>query len=289
MAKMIREVAIVEGQWKRDVWSHNLSEEIELIKQCLSEFPIVAIDTEFPGFLRWTPKGVSDEEFYECLQFNVNRLSILQLGLTLTNDNGKIGMTWEFNFQDFDKISNMEGVYSLDSFLKNKGFNFNILRSYGIAPQEFGKQFNPILRSGKIQRWITFHGLYDIAYLMKFTYIRCMPTSMSMFAISAAHILGTVTDLKHMARYSNNLLNGNLGLKRLAKLLQVNRTGTAHFAGSDSLLTAAVYAKMKIIMKVEPKKHEGFLYGLPYPIQGYRRPIVIVDPSKLTDGRISTD
>ena len=49
MAKMIREVAIVEGQWKRDVWSHNLSEEIELIKQCLSEFPIVAIDTEFPG------------------------------------------------------------------------------------------------------------------------------------------------------------------------------------------------------------------------------------------------
>ncbi|XP_022967647.1 putative CCR4-associated factor 1 homolog 8 [Cucurbita maxima] len=285
MAKIIGEAAIVGGKWKRDVWSHNLLEEIELMKHCLSEFPIVAMDTEFPGFLTCTPKGVSDEEFYQCLQFNVNRLSILQLGLTLTDENGRIGMTWEFNFQDFDKISNMEGVYSLDSFLKNKGFNFNILRSCGISPEEFSRQFNPILRSGRIQRWITFHGLYDIAYLMKFTNIICMPTSMSNFAIMAAHLLGTVTDLKHMARYSDYLLNGNLGLKKLAKMLQVNRIGTAHFAGSDSLLTASVYAKMRVIMKVDPKIHEGFLYGLPYPIQGYRPRVVIVDP-KLTHNRI---
>ncbi|XP_023550519.1 putative CCR4-associated factor 1 homolog 8 [Cucurbita pepo subsp. pepo] len=287
MAKIIE--GAVGGQWKREVWSYNLLEEIELMKHYLSEFPIVAMDTEFPGFLRWTPKGVSDEEFYQCLQFNVNRLSILQLGLTLIDENGKIGMTWEFNFKDFDKISNMEGVYSLDSFLKNKGFNFNKLRSCGIAPEEFSRQFNPVIRSRRIQRWITFHGLYDIAYLMKFNNIISMPTSMSMFAIIAAHLLGTVTDLKHMARYSDYLFNGNLGLKKLAKLLQINRIGTAHFAGSDSLLTASVYAKMKAIMKVEPKIHEGFLYGLPYPIQGYRRPVVIVDPSKLTDGRISTD
>ena len=91
-----------------------------------------------------------------------------------------------------------------------------------------------------------------------------MPTSMSIFATTATHLLGTVTDLKYMARYSNYFLNGNLGLK---KLLQVNRIGTAHFAGSDSLLTASVYAKMKVILNVEPKIYEGFLYGLPCPIQ----------------------
>ena len=48
----------------------------------------------------------------------------------------------------------MGGVYSLDSFLKNKRFNFNT-SSYEITPQEFGRQFNPILRiSGRIQRWM---------------------------------------------------------------------------------------------------------------------------------------
>ena len=53
-----------------------------------------------------------------------------------------------------------------------------------------------------------------------------MPTSMSIFATTGTHLLGIVTDLKHMARYSNYLLNNNLGLKKLAKL---NGIGTAHF------------------------------------------------------------
>ena len=99
----------------------------------------------------------------------------------------------------------MKGVYSPpDSFLKNKEFDFNILRSYEISLHEFGRQFNPILRSpsGRIQRWVTFHGWYDIAYLMKITNIMCMPTSMSIFATTATHLLGTVTDLKH---YQHNV------------------------------------------------------------------------------------
>lgn len=233
----------------------------------------------FLGFLRYTPKGVTEEEFYDCLQFNVNRLSILQLGLTLCDEKGNIGMTWEFNFRDFDQISDMEGVSSLDSFLKNKGFDFEKLRSHGIAPQEFGRLFKPILRSGGIQRWITFHGSYDIAYLMKLVEIRFMPASMAAFAITAQRLFGTVTDLKHMARYCNGLLDGNLGLKKLAKLLDVNRIGTAHFGGSDSLLTASVYAKMKTMFKLPEHLSEGFLYGLPHPIRALRQPITIRDPS----------
>ena len=47
MAKIIE--GAVGGQWKREVWSYNLLEEIELMKHYLSEFPIVAMDTEFPG------------------------------------------------------------------------------------------------------------------------------------------------------------------------------------------------------------------------------------------------
>ena len=43
--------------------------------------------------------------------------------------------------------------------------------------------------------------------------IMCMPMSMSIFATIATHLLGIVTDLKHMAQYSDYLLNDNLGLK----------------------------------------------------------------------------
>ena len=28
------------------------------------------------------------------------------------------------------------------------------------TPQEFGRQFNPILRRGRIHRWVPFHGWY---------------------------------------------------------------------------------------------------------------------------------
>ncbi|XP_038888808.1 probable CCR4-associated factor 1 homolog 6 [Benincasa hispida] len=188
-------------------------------------------------------------------------------------------MTWEFNFREFDQISDMKKVSSLDSFLKNKGFDFEKLRSHGIKPKEFGRLFLPILQSGVIQRWITFHGFYDIGYLMKLVQIRFMPTSMATFATTAQRLLGTVTDLKHMARYCDGLLDDNLGLKKLAKLLGVNRIGTAHFAGSDSLLTASVYAKMKTIFKLPEQLSEGILYGLPHPIRAFRQPVTIVSPS----------
>lgn len=230
------------------------------------------------GFLRYAPKGVSEEEFYDCLRFNVNRLSILQLGLTLTNQNGDIGITWEFNFRGFDHISDMEGVSSLDSFLKNKGFDFEKLRNDGIAPEEFTALFLPICRSGRIDRWITFHGSYDIAYLMKLLNVRSMATSMAIFAANAQQLLGTIVDLKYMARFCDGLLNGELGLNKLAKLLDVKRIGTAHFAGSDSLLTASVFAKMKTTFKLPPEQCEGFLYGLPHRIRALRRVHVLTPP-----------
>ncbi|XP_022158209.1 probable CCR4-associated factor 1 homolog 5 [Momordica charantia] len=135
----------------------------------------------------------------------------------------------------------MEGVSSLHSFLKNKRFDFYKLKKDGIAPEDFTALFLPICRSGRIDRWITFHGFYDIAYLLKLLKIKSIPISMAMFAATAQHLLGTVTDLKHMARYCDGLLDSDLGLKKLAKLLDVKRIGIAHFAGSDSLLTAAVY------------------------------------------------
>ncbi|XP_022146384.1 putative CCR4-associated factor 1 homolog 8 [Momordica charantia] len=266
----------------REVWSLNLREELELLNEYLPEFPVVVIDMEFPGFLWCTPKGISEEEFYHCLRFNVNRLNILQLGLTLADQKGNIAMTWEFNFRDFDHVSDMEDVSSLDSFLKNKGFDFYKLKKYGIAQEDFTTLFLPICRSGQIKRWITFHGFYDITYLLKLLKIKSIPISMATFATTAQHLLGTVSDLKHMARYCDGLLDGNLGLKKLAKLLDVKRIDNAHFACSDNLFTTSVYTKMKQIFKLPLEQCEGFLYGLPYPINGFQSVAKIIDPSTMT-------
>lgn len=85
-----------------------------------------------------------------------------------------------------------------------------------------------------------------------------MPVSRAIFAAIATNLLGTVTDLKHMARYSNYLRNDNLGLKKLEELLQVDRIGIAHFVGSDNLLTTSIYAKMRVIINVNQSYMKAF-------------------------------
>lgn len=47
--KTTGEAPISLSHRNREVWSYNLREELELLKEYLPEFPIVAIDTEFPG------------------------------------------------------------------------------------------------------------------------------------------------------------------------------------------------------------------------------------------------
>ena len=54
---------------------------------------------------------------------------------------------------------------------------------------------------------------------------------------------------------------------RLAELLEVN--DTIFNRGSDSLLIALAYAKMKKL-KLSRENADGFLYGFQYRIQGYK-------------------
>ena len=81
--------------------------------------------------------------------------------------------------------------------------------------------------------------------------------------------LGKVTDLKHMARCCDDLLNDNLSLKKFVKLIHVNRVGISHFAGSNSLPTA-VKANMNANFNILPHICQGFLYGLPHSIRAFR-------------------
>ena len=72
------------------------------------------------------------------------------------------------------------------------------------------KQFSPILKVVEYKDdnipWILWYRLSDD--VCQHT---CLLASMAIFGITATHLLGTVTYLKHMAR----LLNGNLGLQMM--------------------------------------------------------------------------
>lgn len=68
----------------------------------------------------------------------------------------------------------------------------------------------------------------------------------------------------HMATFYKELNNGELGLELLAKILKVERYGNSHQAGSDSLLTAEIFTKMKRVFQLERKLgfYEGYLYSI---------------------------
>jgi CCR4-NOT transcription complex subunit 7/8 len=73
-------------------------------------------------------------------------------------------------------------------------------------------------------------------------------------------------------KFCNNLHGG---LKNLAKLLDVQRIGPEHQAGSDSLLTSLTFIKLanRFFAGVEgASKHMGVLYGLGVDGADYRTP-----------------
>ncbi|EFH51913.1 predicted protein [Arabidopsis lyrata subsp. lyrata] len=235
---------------------------MSLIEDCLRNYRFIAIDTEFPGSLRQTSQDATDDERYNDMSFSVDRTKLIQLGLTLFDINGRIGGTWEINFSDFgvDDARNEKSI----EFLRRNGLDLRKIREEGIGIKGFFSELFWILKKTRNITWVTFHGYYDIAYLLKCFTGEDLPFTSERFSKAVARILGSVYDLKVMAGRCLGL-SSRLGLESLAHELGLNRVGTAHHAGSDSELTARVFAKMaKICNNVQ--ESEGVVsYGLPPP------------------------
>lgn len=232
---------------------------MRLMEECLRNYRFIAIDTEFPGSLRETSQDATDEERFDDMSFSVDRTKLIQLGLTLFDNNGKIGGTWEINFSDFDETEDARNERSIE-FLKRNGLDLKKIREQGIEIEGFFSELFWILKQTRNITWVTFHGSYDIAYLLKCFTGESLPVLPERFSKAVSRILGSVYDLKVMAGQYKGL-SSRLGLESLAHELGLNRVGTAHHAGSDSELTARVFAKMvKIYNNVQAT--EGFVYGL---------------------------
>ncbi|KAF6165915.1 hypothetical protein GIB67_012812 [Kingdonia uniflora] len=151
--------------------------EIEMITK---KYPYCAFDTEFPGFLRSSPRDAFQDVRYEDLKFNVDRLKLIQIGFSFSDENGNTPpvSTYQFNFNDFDLRKDAYVSVSIDLLTRN-GIDMAKNLREGVDPGIFSGWFTQILIRNPNMKWITFHGLYDLGYLMK-TLMRNTPLPSSL-------------------------------------------------------------------------------------------------------------
>jgi len=296
----------------REVWKHNLEEEMAVLRDLVDKYPYIAMDTEFPGVVArpmGSFRGKSDYH-YQCLRTNVDMLKVIQIGLTLFNEDGEtpparpqsgadmdlamgsrrqgtqaFPCSWQFNFK-FSLQDDMYNEKSIES-LQTAGIDFNALERDGIDPHAFAALLIP---SGLVcfdnVRWISFHGGYDFGYLTKLLICTPLPNDEVDFDHKMKQYFPSTYDVKHLMKHAIRLHNSGLltptdpttveilqkfehksGLENIAETLKIKRVGSAHQAGSDSLLTGKVFFQMrdKIFNGEIPDEHIGKVWGLGVP------------------------
>ncbi|KAJ5087720.1 hypothetical protein N7456_011336 [Penicillium angulare] len=288
----------------RDVWKHNLAHEMAVLRSLVDKYPYISMDTEFPGIVARPIGSFSNKAdyHYQTLRCNVDLLKMIQLGITLFNEDGDVPpatatdangqpygnslvpapCTWQFNFR-----FSLEGdMYAQDSttMLAKSGIDFNMHDKNGIDPFEFGSL---LISSGLVLlddvHWVSFHSGYDFGYLMKIMLCSPLPENEEEFHKLLNIFFPSLYDIKYLMKHAgrNQAVNdspltqaaaqilSNLGqksgLQDIADELGVKRVGIAHQAGSDSLVTGEIYWKMRQMVfngAIDGSKYSGQIWGL---------------------------
>ncbi|KAF8895148.1 ribonuclease H-like domain-containing protein [Infundibulicybe gibba] len=250
----------------REVWAPNLDAEMRVIRGYIEKHPYVAMDTEFPGVVA-RPIGAfktSSDYHYQTMRCNVDLLKIIQVGITLADEDGQYpqeASTWQFNF----RFSVSDDMYAPESIelLQKSGIDFQRHEEIGILPNDFAEL---MITSGMVlspdTKWISFHSGYDFGYFVKLLTAESLPTTEDAFFELLRVWFPTVYDIKFMMRASK-VLKG--GLQDVADDLGIMRIGLSHQAGSDSLLTSSTFFKMRELYfndRIDDAEYSGKLYGL---------------------------
>ncbi|KAM0334172.1 hypothetical protein ACHAQA_001192 [Verticillium albo-atrum] len=221
----------------REVWKHNLHEEMAVLRDLVDKYPYIAMDTEFPGIVSRPMGGFrgKSDYHYQCLRTNVDMLKVIQIGLALFNEEGEtpparpssadladfgpagrrsaqqgpFPYAWQFNFK-FSLKDDMYNEKSIES-LQTAGIDFNLLERDGIDPHDFASLLIP---SGLVcfdnVRWISFHGGYDFGYLTKLLDCRALPSDEVDFDRIMKLYFPSTYDVKHLMKHAIRLHNSGL-------------------------------------------------------------------------------
>nr|ADE10053.1 CAF1 superfamily protein [Tremella fuciformis] len=143
-----------------EVWADNLETEFAAMRAAIDQYPYVSMDTEFPGIVV-RPIGnfkTGSDYHFQTMRTNVDVLKIIQLGITLSDEQGNSPevSTWQFNFA----FNLSEDMYAPDSIelLRNSGIDFKRNEEEGIDVEVFGEL---MVTSGLVLfdhvKWVSFH------------------------------------------------------------------------------------------------------------------------------------
>ena len=229
-----------------EVYTENFIQELLNLSKLLDNYNYIGMDTEFPGTV-YSIKNMTEDFYYKSLKANVDNLKLIQLGITITNEKGEYPKeypyhTWQFNLE-FDK--NIEKSHpSSINLLKQSGIDFDKLKNRGINHQLFAHYLtiSNLVLNPEI-KWVSFQGSYDFGYLLKLLLgTELLPEREEDFIGLLNTFFVNYYDIRMLVKGYQNMQGG---LNRLAEQLKVQRMGTIHQAGSDSMLTLDVFFKLK--------------------------------------------
>lgn len=217
----------------RDVWKHNLAEEMAILRELIDDYPYVAMDTEFPGIVGRPMGSFIDKSdyHYQTLRVNVDMLKIIQVGISLFNEKGEtpqarttagdgsepkevitkyvathgsLPLAWQFNFQ-FNINEDMANQVSIES-LQQAGIDFEKLERDGIDPNTFAALMTPSgLVGDEDVKWLSFHGGYDFGYFTKCLMNETLPKDGNRFDFLMKKWFPTTYDVKYLLKFAIKL------------------------------------------------------------------------------------
>ncbi|MQM12302.1 hypothetical protein Taro_045220 [Colocasia esculenta] len=233
----------MEGATVREVWATNMMEEMPLIAAAVESSPFVAVDTEFSGFLSHTPCYASMEQLYVDVRYNMVGMELVQVSFTFFDLQSRRHDTWQINVSCRTDILPLSVKLQRRSRIdlernRDEGMDVELLSDLLLGSGYFDKHLG--------RTWVTFHGIYDLAYLVKLQGRLPLPNTLSNFALLAGDVLGSVVDTKYIARFcGEQFCVGDLGLLSLSQLLRVRWLGVLHHqARYDSLVMAMAFERM---------------------------------------------
>ncbi|XP_015072515.1 probable CCR4-associated factor 1 homolog 9 [Solanum pennellii] len=258
----------------QEVWADNLESVFDDISDFIDEYPCISINTEYPGKIYHSPVPFSVQtpaDEYNELESNVDELKLIQVGITLSDDNGNLPesviekerfrVVWQLNFSDFDRTRDRYVEESIQ-LLVNSGIDLEKNLRLGIRSIDFGEL---LMSSGLLCNdsvsWVTFQGEFDIAFLLKILRGRNLPDRLDEFFEFVEMFFGDkLYDVKHLTLHFPHVHDGLDEIEGQFDLFRV--AGMQHQAGSDSLLTCHVFYRMRNVYFVNGVRDAGVLNGL---------------------------